>query len=491
MFKTLKAEGNNGVTTLATDIAGQPWLPEYAFGKGVNAVTGNLAGTAVVIPAVKPATGQSSITTYSSITSSSDVEKQISASADGSYNMDGMTVSASTSYLTEIKQSELYMTVIATFESSSNGYDTVSYPGTSITLTEQARALVDKGDFATFRNIYGDYLISGSKKCAYFRAIFTLHTTSESDLQKLEASIGADVPEIFTAKGNTAFQEAIKQSNASVNMTLNMQGYSGNPPSGKWDISTVSEALTWFTAHMAPIEVLTEMIHYSIVDSRIPTTLNIDPSIFSAVSDIYLNAYMLDISWASLPDEWQYIYEVQVTSLVKQVRFSAQELVTNDSLRATLYSEVTQLLSTLQNLYQRVVFIKRIKSLQPGEPAIGQSESGTQLYGSTNYPNKANDPAFKIQYVSQNFKETGHVGHKYHTFYIAPDNGIIIQWELHAVWTDGTDGTWYLEQQNNNMSHILLNNAAKITAVSELSRGFDNTLTVWYVDASLIPASLF
>jgi len=385
-------------TVLATDLAGQLWLDGFAIGKGVNAVTGNLSGAAITFPALQPATGQSSTTTYSSIKTSSDVEKEVSVAASGSYNMDGMNVTASTSYLSDIKQSELYMTVIATFEVSFNDYDTITYDSpTKIALIPQAKELIDQGNFDTFRNNYGDYFISGAKRRSYFKAIYTLHTSSETDLQNLSASIGANAPEIFTAEGSASFKKAISTNNATVNMVIDMQGYSGTPPVSNWNIDSVTDALTWFKSNLSPIPMHAELQHYSMVDSRIPVTLPIDPEVFSEIGTLYLNTHLMKIAWASLPEEYQSSYQSAVSGLVSEVNAGAQELVTNDTLRTSLFQSVGILLNTLKNLYERVKFIKSVIQLQSAEPGIGANQSGTLSFGSINYPNAKNDPEFVIQ----------------------------------------------------------------------------------------------
>ncbi|PJJ59532.1 hypothetical protein [Hymenobacter chitinivorans] len=478
---------SSSTTTLVADLAGQPWLDGYALGKGVNAVTGSLSAQALAPFATTPATTTNSATNYSNINSTSAVDQLIDVSASGSYNLDGVTISASASYLSEIKQSELDMTILATYQVEYTDYDTITIAG--LHFTPQAQQLIEQGNFTAFRNLYGDYYIAGTKREASFQAVYTISADSEQTLTQVQAALGASAPDMFTAQGEATFKQATSASNVSVNFYLNMQGMPSNAPgrpTAPIGIDTVQEYLTWFQDNNVPEPAQAELIHYSQINPNIPNTLPINPSVFSAVGSLYFNTYLLQITLNSLPDSWQGSYPQQVNALVKQVTANQQTIVNDPATLQSLTSQVNALYNELNNLNQRYIFIQSIAALQASEPSVGSRQSQTLTYGSITYPNAANDPDFVIQSTHQNYAESGHVGHKEHDFNLAP-GGVIVQWQLHQVWADGTDGSWWKNSQRNNSNYILLNTSANVHCESAYDRGFDNTLWVWYVDSALLP----
>ncbi|TGE25154.1 hypothetical protein E5K00_08140 [Hymenobacter aquaticus] len=485
-----QAQATGGTTTLVSDLAGQPWLEGYALGKGVNAVTGSLSAQALAPFTTTAAVSTNSTTTYTNISSTSSVDQLIDVSASGSYNMDGVTLSGSASYLNQIKQSELDMTILASYQVEYTDYDTINTTG--LQFTAPAQQLLSQGNYAQFRSLYGDYYLAGSKRQASFQAVYTISADSEETLTKVQTALGASAPEMFTAEGQATFNSATSSNNVSVNFYLNMQGMPANAPNRPSDpigIDTVQEYLAWFQQYNVPAPAQAEMIHYSQINPNIPNTLPIDPSVFSAVGSLYFNTYLLQITLNSLPDSWQGSYPAQVNALVSEVMANQGTIVDDPTTLQSLTTQVNALNNELNNINQRYIFIQGIAALQSSEPGVGSSQSQTQTYGSITYNNAANDPAFVIQSTSQNYAEDGHVGHRNHDFDLTP-GGVIVQWQLQQVWTDGTDGSWWKNSQSNNSSYILLNTSANVHCESDYDRGFNNTLNVWYVDSSLIPGPI-
>jgi hypothetical protein len=97
-------------TLLDQVITGIPWQDGFAFGSGVDAITGGVAGSAL-----KPFTPASNKTKtshefYRFIESDRELNLEIGASASGKYNIQGVTINASTEFLTKIKYSETVIT---------------------------------------------------------------------------------------------------------------------------------------------------------------------------------------------------------------------------------------------------------------------------------------------------------------------------------------------------------------------------------------------
>src|SRR5918998_337597 len=79
----------------------------------VDPVTGQIRASAVEPFEVKDEPQMSPTYIYSLVQSESDISSMISGSAQGSYNMEGVTVSAGTSFLDALTVSELSVTLVA------------------------------------------------------------------------------------------------------------------------------------------------------------------------------------------------------------------------------------------------------------------------------------------------------------------------------------------------------------------------------------------
>ncbi|MCB2377979.1 hypothetical protein LGH70_10330 [Hymenobacter sp. BT635] len=474
-------------TTLVSDLGNQPWQDIYQLGKGVNAVTGILCGHALEPSTVTPAQHKDAHTSFTSVTSTSDVDSLITASASATYNIGGLSMNASSEYLSQVKQSKMDMTILATYEVFYNDYDVLAPAG--LQFTGDAKQLLDAGRFEDFRKLYGDYYIGGYKRMATFRAIYTISTTSEETLDQVKAAIGAEVPDMFTAEGETAFKKAIANKDVAMSFDLDMHGISptaAEQPSVPAGIDTMQQYLKWFQDNNSPVPDRAELIHYSQLDNRIPTTLPISPDVFTAIGLLYFNTYRVQIMHHSLPPTWQDTYTTQVHTLAATVNANAQNLAGDAPTLAALSTQATTLLTNINNLTQRYIFLHAIRAMQVVEPGIGDDygQDSSRTFGSIVYPNAANDPAFVIQSSSVNSWQDWESGHVDHDFSL-PVSGPIIQWQLQRNKDD--DGMWWKNSQLNNTSFILLNNNANIHCHSDFDRGINNTLTVWFVDKSLVP----
>lgn len=102
-----------GTTTLNTTEASDPWRREYRLGIGVDAVTGQLRASGVKAFTVSDTSPLAATYSYSLVQNESDLSTMISGSAKGSYNIEGVTVTAGTSFLNSVKVNELSVTLVA------------------------------------------------------------------------------------------------------------------------------------------------------------------------------------------------------------------------------------------------------------------------------------------------------------------------------------------------------------------------------------------
>ena len=97
------------VTLLNTTVVGQPWHKDYRLGLGVDAVTGQIRASAVEPFKVEDEPQMSPSYVYSLVQSESDVSSMIRHPRRVP-NMEGVTVSAGTSFLDALTVSELSVT---------------------------------------------------------------------------------------------------------------------------------------------------------------------------------------------------------------------------------------------------------------------------------------------------------------------------------------------------------------------------------------------
>src|SRR5262249_57777670 len=178
-------------TKLDQVISGIPWGDAFTHGAGVDALTGAISASALKPFTPEQRKTKSSYERYSFIQKQSELELEVETSASGKYNIEGVNVNASASFLSKIKFSELCMTLVAQYESRYDGYDEAS----SYQLTDEAKSQI--GDPAKFREVYGDYFISGGRRSSLFTAVYTCQTSSVESMIEFKASFGGDAPEVF------------------------------------------------------------------------------------------------------------------------------------------------------------------------------------------------------------------------------------------------------------------------------------------------------
>ena len=148
----MKQISSNPVTSLLnTTVVGQPWQKSYQLGLGVDAITGQLRASAVKPFTVTPAGQKSTEFIYSLVQSESDLQSMISGSVKAAYNLEGVNVSASTSFLNEMAVSELSVTLVAQ----------VSIEESQYALAQKNELNVTPGE--DFRSKYGDYFVAGCR----------------------------------------------------------------------------------------------------------------------------------------------------------------------------------------------------------------------------------------------------------------------------------------------------------------------------------------
>ena len=464
------------ITELSPVVAGLPWGDGFALGAGVDAITGELSGSALERFTVTEARVKSSSEHYRFIQSDSDLNTEVEVSASGRYNIEGVEVSASSKYLTKIKYSELAITLLATYELRYAEYDVPS----AYALTPAARELLREP--AKFRHAYGDYFIAGAQRRARFTAVYTCQSQSVERMDEFKASFGAEAPEVFSAEGSARFLQAASSHSISISADLFMEGFEGTQPSGPWTPRTIMEALTWFKEHQRGLHMATLLQHYSTLEPTYPRSVAVAPDVFVELRRLYVSLWDVRARYGSCPAVYQSQLERQFTNLTSEIEANQSILATDVAKRGACQQSADVLQSALDAVFDREDFYFKVLKAAPTEPAKDQHvEEGTGqqtwMYGYSAY---TKSPAVVIHNAELHYSDSWQVGWRETTLQFANDRALVVGWEVVSNWGDGTNGQWWKTLDRN-----LLESRAEVHVKSLYDRGCDWTVRIYWVDRAL------
>lgn len=464
-------------TDLSPVQAGVPWREDFEFGAGLDAVTGDVTGSALVpFKPKKVTTKGHSSTRLTVITNESDLTTEIEASASGKYNEEGVTVSASTSYLDKISLSKLAITILMHFEVMYADYDLAD----SYALTDEAKKMM--ADREKFRSAYGDYFVAGGKRGSRFTCLYTCRSESASELQKFSAKVGAETPDLFSADGAASFEKMAKSSSVDISIEIDMEGYTGTPPKVGLKPSDVLPVLEWFQKNEEGIYLLTRLQHYNTLDPTYSRLVDVAPSVFVELRHLYDTVWTARALYNGCPDTYRRQLDAEYHALNDGVEANSNQLATDTKLRRKYAHDADDLVGKLQDVADRQAFYALLAKVQePKQGAKIYEQAGEQhrwLYGYSTWSQSA---AVVINSITQHFKIKGAwLDHKKHDFEVGPDQTkLVVGWEVTANWTDGTDGHW-----EKSLPRIVGGHHSVVLVSSLEGRGCDWTVTVYYVDAA-------
>jgi hypothetical protein len=462
-------------TLLNTTVVGQAWLKNFQLGLGVDAITGQLRASAVKPFQVTPSKHQSPEFFYSLVQSESDLETLVSGAASGSYNLEGVTISASTSFLNSVAASELAVTLVAQ----------VSVPESQYSLAPRYELSVSPGK--DFRDKYGDYFVAGYRAASSLYVSYQCRFSSAKQRTEFAAKLAAEAPEVFSAEGSVKFEQTAKQSNATVTIRISAQGvsspYPPPPPSGWTPDTIVSVLLPWFNAAMSlePKEVYLE--HYRIVDPNISNEVPISPNVFSDLSFLYNRFWLVRALFNTCPDFGHRLVEEKFHRLAADIEAYQASLPSDPEKIAKLTEQTKEVLQTLREINNRQVFYTQVIVAAQTEPAASQNfdaDKGVIRWG-YGY-NKSSLTGVTISSISDSVSDTAHIGWREHTFNYRDSTKVVVGWDVVCNW-DTFGGDWHKVSDR-----IIGRSAGDIYVKGDYDRGYNWTV-VWYVvDASQYPA---
>lgn len=462
-------------TELDQVISGLPWQDAFTFGAGVDAITGGVAGTAIKPFTPTKRTVKKSSEHYRFIQSDSELNREIETSVAGKYNIEGVTVSASASYLTKIKYSELIITLVADYESQYDGYDEVD----TYELTDDAKRLIS--DPPKFRKSFGDYFIAGGRRSSQFTGVYVCQSSSVESMDEFKASFGAEAPEVFSAEGSARFLQAAKEHNVNISADLFMDGYSGTSPNGPWTPEKILGALGWFKENEQGIDLQSKLKHYSTIDRDYPRTIDVAPEVFVDLRQLYTKLWDIRARYSSCPGYYQEQLKRDYTALDYGVVANQTILVEDLDKRLEYQQQSDALLSALNDVFARMDFYFKVKKAVGTEPAENQSiEEGsgqqTWMYGYSTYTKST---AVVIHSNSMTYSESWHIGWRERTLEFGPNgNYLLVGWQVISNWNDGSNGQWWKA-----VNQILLTDHGAVHVKSQYDRGCDWSVVFYYVDA--------
>lgn len=462
-------------TDLDAVISPLPWADSFRFGVGVNAITGRVSGIAL-----KPFTPTGGVTKsasiyYRFIQNQSELTREIELSASGKYNIEGVTISASTSYLQHVKFSESFITLIASYESQFDGYDEAE----RYELTDAARELMSK-EPARFREAFGDYFVGGGRRSSVFSAVYICEATSAESMEEFKASLEGSAPDVFKAEGSARFKQAAQNHNIKISVRVEMRGHDDTPPPPPPQTpDEVIKVLSWFQSHEKGSYLQAKLQHYNVIVPTYPLTVNIAPSVFVELRHLYSTVWDVRTRFTSCPQYYREQLQGEYDALTDAIMANKGILPTDQEMRIEYQQRTDILLTKLKDIYARLDFYLKVKKAigtEPPKDQVIEEGTGVQtwMYG---YKEYAKSPAVSIATSEMHYAESWHLGWREHTFDFGPDDQfMVVGWQVISNWNDGTNGQW-----KKNIDQILLTNRASVHVQSRFARGCDWTVRIFYV----------
>ena len=463
-------------TTLDTTEANDPWRREYRLGLGVDAVTGQLRASGVEKFTVKDLSPLAATYSYSLVQTESDLSSLISGSAKGSYNIEGVTVTAGTSFLNSVKVNELSVTLVAQ----------IHVQRTQHSLAESYTLAFPAGP--DFRDKYGDYFIAGYRAASSLYAVYQCSFRSVEERSKFTATLAAKVPEVMTTEGSSEFEKTAKESSASINVYISAQGVSTaipSPPAGEgWSpAQVVKTLLPWFEKSQAPDPFEVYLMHYRLVDPAIAGTVPVASKVFADLSVLYDRYWLCRSLFLTCPDFGRAGVESAFKKLQAQVEAQQATLAEDPDLIGVLTGQCQDVLAALRAVNNRHVFVSQLATAAKTEPKKGDLIDADKGRVRWNYGfSQAPMAGIDISALSQSVQEEWHIGWREHTFTFADPTKLLVGFDVVCNWTDGTGGDW-----KKDCDQVIGTTAGAIYVKSDYDRGYNWTVVWYFVDARLYP----
>jgi hypothetical protein len=466
-------------TTLDPILSAVPWEDDFQLSGGINAVTGVSAAIAVEPFTLIASPAYNTFESQRVIETESELFREIETSVSGDYNIQGVTVNASTEYLNSIRTSARSITLIAEYTVTTSGYLEADH----YTLTPEAQQLLTSEGPENFRAVYGDYFISGVRKQSSFRALYVCRAESINQLNQFKASIGGSSPGVFTASGSAAFTQAAMNNSIQYEIYVYMVGASGSYiQNSGWSPDEVIQALNWFKKNHVGINFQAKLKHYSLLVNNFPTTVAISPEVFLQLRLTYTKVWRCNALFHNCPANYKKDFEAPTNALINGVVANQAILPSDPVLLAAYKEQATILEEGLQAVYNRRNFYYMLLQNIASHP---EPEKGTEIdsgyqrrwvYGLIYNQDLAGVTLSLHAEDKSRQWEAGHIWQK-DSFYFQDKERLIVGWEMLNHWGE-LNGTW-----TKVVDKIITTDTFHVNVESYAHRGFNWGVRVYHVPA--------
>ncbi|MFP6860662.1 hypothetical protein [Pseudomonas sp.] len=475
-------------TRLDGTISDISWNDGLFLGKGIDAMTGDVRGSAIDSFTTEQHGTQKIEQSTRYLMSSEDVEKEIEASVSLKFNLGNFSADTTNSYLEKLAVSHTTVSIIAEYSVTQSEFDIAP----SYQLTTQARKLLDNP--ADFRQAYGDYFVAGFKRSARFTAIYRCQASSMEKMKSFKSSLKAGYGDLFSAEGSAGLKSLAKEQGISLSMDVSMFGVTSTPPqeltlssgkdNGDAGFAQVQKLLEWFKSNQKGTPFQALLWHYSTLQ-ECPTyssSIDVDPQAFVEIKAIRRKLWHAKITMEALPAGYQQAIKHSLSSLEDLIKAHQDDLIGNAQRRRDYDEQLEVLQQKINEITERQAFYLEVKDRLASEPPqsqlIAEKQDGQHewLYGLDSYPASQAVRILSEQHDCQ--EKYAFAKHKTSTLRFTSSGRLIVGWKVSANWHDGTDGWWCKASDG-----ILLRPFGEVAVKSQLTRGFNWSVTYYYVDA--------
>lgn len=462
-------------TLLNSTVVGQPWAEQYRIGVGVDAVTGQLRAGALKPPELTPSTRQRTEYTYSLIESKEDLEQLVETSLKGSYNLEGVKVSGSTSFLEKVTCSDLAVTVVAE----------VAVEDSEYTLAPRYELDVVPGP--DFRDRHGDYFVAGYRAGSSLRAVYQCRFTSSSQRDEFSATLAAEVPQVLTTEGSAKFERVASEHGARVNVEVVVDGVEGvmPPPKDGWTPSTIlSHVIPWFNEHLSPTPRESYLEHYRMLDPTISGHVPIAPTVFAELGYLYTRFWTARAEVKTCPQFGRRLVADRFLRLEKDLEAHQASLATDPDRVRDLSGTVGELHGTLEEIARRQAFYSQVVKSVVKEPPRDKRHDADD--GTVRWPfgySNGNGVGVDVSSTTAAWSAPDKfLKCREHTFTYNDTSRIVVGWEV-VCRRDEHGGDW------EKRSDVIIGQHGGDVWVKGDNSRYASWKVIWYtVEAALYPA---
>lgn len=457
---------------LPPSLSGLAWGDAFLIGGGVDAITGEVSSSPLSAIELSEQSAINANIRQVMISNKSEYSKEIEVGAKGSLNIYGVTAEGSASYLSKVQYSSTSLTILAQVEIDQSEYQRVKSPA----LKPVAQKLLTS-DPKKFKSTYGEYFLSGVKKGSTLTVILTCTSTSQETMNDFKSSFSISKTNLFSADGYAKFKDEASNKNVSVYFHAVATGVSGTLPDSQ-DPETLKK---WFLENTSHVSKFAYLSSYSNVDPNFSRDVDIEPAVFARVKALYQKSWALTNRYNTCPVNYKSDFANEYNLLINEIKVSKSQLARNEDKITELDFRMDDLISKIDEVFNRLDLYQNMKALKRAEPKKGSKISSSMgqyfLYGI----DKRDKSGINITKRSDRYRQSYKIGYREKVFDFSNDsNALFIGWMMTNSRRDSSNGEFWKVSDE-----IIGTSQAKVHVKSGYDRGTNWSIDVYQVDKSL------